>query len=75
LDRSEELVQGIFKLNPKAKQYAEGGEVKKEGPSVWDAMVASVLKYLDLPPKDFPALKKLMEPKDVSRPLEDQEDG
>jgi hypothetical protein len=75
LDRSDELVQGIFKLNPKAQQYAEGGAVKKEGPSVWDAMVASVLKYLDLPPKDFPALKKLMEPKDVSRPLEDQEDG
>lgn len=75
LDRSEELVQGIFKRHPEATQYAEGGEVKKEGPSVWDAMVASVLKYLDLPPKDFPALKKLMEPKDVSRPLEDQEDG
>ena len=74
-DRSPDLVEGILRFNPKAQQFAEGGEVKKEGPSVWDAMVAAVLKYLDLPPKDFPALKKLMEPKDVSRPLEDEEDG
>ena len=74
-DRSDELVQGLFQINPEATQYADGGEVENEGPSVWDAMVASVLKYLDLPPKDFPALKELMDPKDVSRSLEDRQDG